>query len=171
MNYKFIFTNIIRVLFLVLLQVTLLNVLPINRFYIMIYPLAILLLPMATPKALVVVIGFVVGFIVDWLSNTSGLHTASLTLMAYSRSFILDNFQPKSGWDKLDVPNVKQQGYAWFFYYTLICFFIHHFAFFFLEVFSFHHFLHTLLKFVLSLASSLILMWLLTLSFFKSNEV
>lgn len=167
MNNKFILTNIIRFAVLIALQVLLLNELPLGRAYIMIYPLAILLLPVFTPRLAVLVLAFFTGLVIDMFSNGGGLHTASLTLIGYSRSYIMDTFQPRSGWDKLDVPNLSQQGVTWFFYYTLICFSIHHLAYFFLEVFSVANFFPTIFKTLISLFGTLLLVWMISLFFMR----
>lgn len=170
MNNKFIVSNIIRILLLIALQVLLLNELPFGRVYMMVYPLAILLLPVFTPRVLVLVLSFVLGLIIDWFSNGGGIHTASLTLIGYLRSYILDTFQPRSGWDKLDEPTLAQQGTTWYFYYTLISFSIHHFAYFYLEVFSFSNFFTTLFKTFLSIISSLLIVWIVSYFFNRNNR-
>lgn len=171
MNNKILFTNIIRFVLLIALQVLLLNELPFGNSYIMIYPLAILLLPVSTPRVSVLLLAFFTGLIIDIFSNGGGLHTATLTAVGYLRSYILDTFQPRSGWDKLDVPNLSQQGVTWFFYYSLIFFTIHHFIYFFLEVFSFANFFSTILKTLLSLLSSLLIVWIISLFFMRKSRV
>ncbi|MDB5226022.1 MAG: rod shape-determining protein MreD [Bacteroidota bacterium] len=170
MNNKFLLSNIIRFVLLIALQVLLLNELPLNRAYLMIYPLIILLLPVFTPRLAVLFIAFFTGMIIDVFSNGGGLHTAALTAVGYLRSYILDTFQPRSGWDKLDVPNISQQGLTWFFYYSLIFFSIHHWLYFFLEVFSFTNFFATIFKTMISLFGSLLLMWILTLFFMRNSR-
>ena len=119
MNNKFIINNTLRFVFLIGLQLLLLNELPFGRVYIMIYPLFILLLPVFTPRIAVLLLAFFTGIIVDVFSNGGGLHTASLLLICYLRTFILDTFQPKSGWDKLDEPTLSQQGVNWYFFQIL----------------------------------------------------
>lgn len=168
MNNKFILTNTIRFSLLIALQILLLNELPLGRAYIMICPLAILLLPVFTPRLVVLFLAFFTGLIIDIFSNGGGLHTAALTAVGYSRRFVLDTFQPRSGWDKLDEPTLSQQGIVWYFYYTLIMFSIHHFLYFFLEVFSFTNFFSTIFKTIISLAGSLTLVWIISF-FLKRN--
>jgi hypothetical protein len=136
----------------------------------MVYPLTILLLPVFTPRLAVLFLSFFTGMIMDAFSNGGGLHMASLTAIGFLRSFILDTFQPPSGWDKLDVPNISQQGMTWFFYYSLILFSIHHFLYFFLEVFSFANLITTLIKIVVSLFCSLLLVWILSLFFMRNTR-
>lgn len=168
MNNKFVIINSVRFVLLIALQVLLLNELPFGKVYIMVYPLFILLLPVFTPRIVVVLLAFITGLIIDIFSNGGGLHTATLTTVGYLRSYVLDTFQPQSGWDKLDVPNISQQGVTWFFYYSLILFSIHHFLYSFLEVFSFSNFFSTIFKTIFSLAASLVVVWSICL-FFKRN--
>jgi hypothetical protein len=136
----------------------------------MIYPCAILLLPVAMNRTLVVIIAFICGLILDLFSNGHGLHTASLTLLGYLRFFILKYFQPKSGWDKLDVPNLYQQGINWFINYVLLSIFVHHTYYFFLESFSAYSIFSTLKRLVLSIILSTISIILINLFFLKENK-
>lgn len=170
MNNKFIINNTLRFVFLIGLQLLLLNELPFGRVYIMIYPLFILLLPVFTPRIAVLLLAFFTGIIVDVFSNGGGLHTASLLLIGYLRTFILDTFQPKSGWDKLDEPTLSQQGVNWYFFYILILFSIHHLVYFFLELFSISNFVTTFFKTIFSLISSLSLVWLISLFFARKTK-
>jgi len=170
MNSKFVITNSIRFVLLIALQVLLLNELPLGRVYIMIYPLTILLLPVFTPRLVVLFLAFFTGLIIDIFSNGGGLHTATLTAIGYSRSYVLDTFQPRSGCDKLDVPNVSQQGVTWFFYYSLIMFSLHHLLYFFLEVFSFANFFSTIFKTIISLFGSLLIVWMISLFFMRNSR-
>ncbi|MFN8285095.1 MAG: hypothetical protein U0U67_17875 [Chitinophagales bacterium] len=170
MNNKFIINNTLRFVFLIGLQLLLLNELPFGRVYIMIYPLFILLLPVFTPRIAVLLLAFFTGLMVDAFSNGGGLHTATLLLIGYLRSFILDTFQPKSGWDKLDEPTLSQQGVTWFFYYTLILFLIHHVIYFSLELLSISNFVTTFFKSIFSLISSLSVVWLISLFFTRKSK-
>lgn len=170
MNNSYIYTNIIRIILLLFIQIFILDIIPFGYFYIMIYPCAILLLPVAMNRTLVVMIAFICGLILDLFSNGHGLHTASLTLLGYLRFFILKYFQPKSGWDKLDVPNLYQQGINWFINYVLLSIFVHHTYYFFLESFSAYSIFSTLKRLVLSIILSTISIILINLFFLKDNK-
>lgn len=171
MNKEFIYINTIRTVFFLILQIFLFNILPIGIFYIMVYPAAILLFPNATRKVLIVIIAFSCGFILDWFSNGNGLHTASLTFLGYSRSYILEYIRPISGWTKIDVPNIYQQGFKWVATYTTIAIIIHHSVYFFLESFSAINVLFTLKKMVLSSIMSIAIILLINLLFLKNNKL
>lgn len=171
MNFNFIYTNIIRIAIILLLQIFLFDKLPTGIFYIMVYPITILLLPIAVPRAIVVIISFVIGFILDWFSNGNGLHTASLTFMGYIRGFILTNFQPRSGWDKLDVPNIYQQGVQWFVYYITVCLFIHHTSYYIFEALSAGSWLYTIQKSIFSFFASTITILLINILFLKNRKL
>ncbi len=171
MYNKFILVNSIRFLVLIGIQILLLNELPLGRIYLMIYPLFILLLPVITPRIIILLIAFLTGILIDIFSNGGGLHTSALTLIGYLRSYILNTFQPKSGWDKLDEPTLASQGITWYFYYTLIGFSIHHFVYFFLELFSFSNFISTFFKSIFSLLGSLFIVWLISLFVMRKTKV
>lgn len=171
MNNSFIYTNIVRITLLLLVQIFLLNVLPFGIFYIMIYPLGILLLPIQMKRVWVVVLAFVCGAILDWFGNGGGLHTASLTFLGYFRGYILNYYRPKSGWDKFDVPNIYKQGITWFTYYISIGLIAHHFVYFSLESFSSIHILFTIRKMLLSMIMSFIVIMLINLLFLRNNKL
>lgn len=171
MYNNFIFINSLRFVLLIGIQILLLNELPLGKVYLMVYPLFILLLPVSSPRIVVLIIAFFTGVIIDIFSNGGGLHTASLVLIGYLRSYILNTFQPKSGWDKLDEPTLSSQGVTWYFYYTLIAFSIHHFVYFFLEVFSLSNFIATFFKTLFSLIGSLFIVWLISLFVMRKSKV
>ena len=171
MNSNFIYANIIRIIFFLIIQLFLFNMLPIGIFYIMVYPIVILLFPVATRNVLVVIIAFICGFILDWFSNGNGLHTASLTFLGYSRSYILNYIKPTSGWTKIDIPNIYRQGFKWFVGYITIAILIHHSVYFFLEAFSSVNILFTLRKMILSSIMSVGIILLINLLFLKNNKI
>lgn len=170
MNSSFIYVNIIRIIFFLIIQLFLFNMLPVGIFYIMVYPIVILLFPVATKKVVVVIVAFICGFILDWFSNGNGLHTASLTFLGYSRSYLLNYLKPASGWTKIDVPNIYQQGFKWFASYVAFAVLIHHTIYFLLESFSSVNILFTLRKMILSAIMSIVIILLINLLFLKNNK-
>src|SRR5436190_19071296 len=95
-----IYKNVIKFLFLVLLQVILLNHVQwsgyINPY---IYILFIMLLPVETPNWLVLMLGLLIGIVIDMFSNTSGLHAASTVLMAFARPGVLRLISPRDDYE------------------------------------------------------------------------
>src|SRR3954463_13540886 len=98
--YIKIFQNVKRFIFLILLQVLILNHVQWSGFvnpYV--YILFILLLPIETPKSFVLLLAFTIGIVIDMFSNTAGLHAASSTLLAYARPFVLKAISPREDYE------------------------------------------------------------------------
>jgi rod shape-determining protein MreD len=135
---------------LVLIQVLVLNQVQFSGFvnpYI--YILFVMLLPLNSPKYAVLILGFLIGFTVDIFSNSLGIHAAATTLIAFVRPAIIRAISNREE-DRSEYPGLKQNSFRWFLYYTIIMVFIHHLAFFFLEVFAFSDLLQTLYRVFLS---------------------
>ena len=104
----------------------------------------LLFLPLGTPVAVQLLLGFGVGLLVDITDDTGGLHAAAATLLMYARPWVLRLLTPRDGYDTQDSVNVHQMGWQWFLVYLLVLVSLHHLAFFFLELGSFRHPLLTL---------------------------
>ncbi len=135
---------------LVLVQVLIFNQVHlggyINPF---IYILFIMLLPVYTPRYLLLFAGFFLGLAIDVFSNTLGMHAAATVFIAYIRPFVIRSISNREE-DRHEFPGLKQNSFSWFLYYAIIMVFSHHIIFFYLEFFTFTHFLTTLLRVVLS---------------------
>jgi rod shape-determining protein MreD len=150
-----------RFAILVLVQVLLFNQVHLGGFinpYV--YVLFILLLPVSMPRYQVLLLSFLTGIVIDWFSNTLGLHAAASVLMGFVRFPVIKLITQKES-DQSDFPGLMQTGTRWFLLYLSILVVIHHFFLFFIEVFSFENFHLTLLR---SLASSLFTVFILFLS-------
>ncbi len=121
-----------------------------------IYILFVMLLPVNTPRYLLLISGFLLGLAVDVFSNTLGMHAAATTFIAFIRPFVIRSISSREE-DRHEYPGLKQNSLSWFFYYALIMVFSHHFVFFYLEFFTFSHFLTTLLRVGLSTLFSVFL--------------
>ena len=135
---------------LVLIQVLILNYIQFSGYvnpYI--YILFILLLPVSIPRYVLVLLGFLIGLVIDIFSNTPGMHASATTFIAFARPYIIDVISPRE-MDKSDYPGLSQYGFRWFLYYSAILIFLHHVFFFYVEVFSFINFFHTLFRSILS---------------------
>jgi len=115
-----------------------------------IYILFILLLPFSIPGWLLLVIGFITGFAVDYSMNTLGLHTSATLVLSFVRPFVLSWMSYRDDLNRFDSPGIGNSGVEWFVRYVLIMVFIHHFTLFIFETFSFYHFHMTLLRILLS---------------------
>ena len=149
---------ILQFLVLVLLQVFILNNVQlgglINPY---IYILFIILLPINTPKWLLLVSGFVLGMSIDIFSHTPGMNSSATVFMAFVRPYVLEIIAPREGYEKDSSPRLKIYGFAWFLRYTFILVLAHHFVLFYVEVFRFSDFFLTFSRVILSTIFSTLL--------------
>lgn len=154
--------HIIRFIVLLIIQTLVLNQLEIGLgIQMMVYPLFIVLLPFELGIIAIMVIAFAMGVAIDSISNTYGLHTSSLLLVAYLRPLIFKMFSPRDGYDNLKEGNMYEMGPRWFIYVFGLLLFIHHLWFFTLEIFRMDDFFFILQKVLLSLPLSFLLCLLL----------
>jgi rod shape-determining protein MreD len=131
---------------LIILQVFVLdNVHFLGAFLPILYIYALLRWPADMSTSLVLVLGFFMGFSVDVLSNTPGLHASATTLMAFLRYPTLRLFVSKDDLGSKDV-NEQSLGIAAFWKYAVLLVVIHHTTLFLLESFSFVHVWMLLIK-------------------------
>src|SRR5690606_5801534 len=150
--------NILRFIFLLLVQVLVLNQIEIGfGIQLMIYPLFILLLPVDTNVSGLLLLAFLLGISIDAMSNTYGLHASALLIVAYFRPIIFKLFAPRDGYDSLIEANLRTMGYKWFINTFGILLLMHHFWFFMLEMFTLNEFAFILQKTALSAPLSFLL--------------
>lgn len=168
---KLIITHIIRFIMFVLVQTLVFNQLEIGLgIQIMIYPLFLILLPFETNILVLLSLAFVMGFCIDSISNTYGLHTSSLLLLAYLRPLIFGVFSPREGYDSLKEASIFEMGQRWFISVFGILLTIHHLWFFMLEMFKMNEILFILQKTILSVPLSFLLCILLQVIFVKKPK-
>jgi len=98
---------IVQLILLILAQIIVFNSLQFSTtVYIMIYPLLLLLLPFNIGILTGMTIGFVYGLIIDYFSNTFGLHASASILIMYMRPTILKYIAPKNGYDLTLIPSI-----------------------------------------------------------------
>jgi rod shape-determining protein MreD len=155
---KEIYKNIGNFIFLVLLQVLILNNIEFSGFinpYL--YVLFILLLPFETPKWVLLTVSFILGITIDIFSNTLGMHAFASVSIAYIRPYILKIFAPREGYDATLKPGLQSFGIEWLIKYAVIMVLIHHTLLFYVEAFKFQLFFATLLRVILSTIFTVIL--------------
>ena len=129
--------NIFRWVLLMAIQILILNNIYLGgAFNPYLYVLIILSLPLEMSGLLVLLIGFFTGFTLDVFSHTMGLHTMSLTLMAYLRPMVLSLIQPRDGFEFGSKASITDFGWSKYLMYVLILVFTHHLVLFVLEGFS-----------------------------------
>lgn len=169
-----IWNNVKRFLFLVLVQVVLLNHVQwsgyVNPY---VYILFILLLPMETPSWLVLLVAFFTGLVIDMFGNTSGLHAAASTFLAFARPGILRLISPRDDYEAETAFSPQKMGLNWFLAYVSMLTLLHHLFYFYTEVFRFSEFFLTFFKALVNSAISIVLMLIGIYLFgkpLKSNE-
>lgn len=125
-----------------------------------VYILFIILLPFTIPKVVLLLSAFLIGLVMDLFMGTPGVHSSATVLMAFSRPFVMSLFSPREGYQTGTYPRLTQFGLEWFVKYTVMLVLIHHFALFYLEIFTFSHFFSTFFRAILSsLLTSLIIIF------------
>jgi rod shape-determining protein MreD len=163
--------NIGRFALLLFLQILVINYIQISSMVMpFIYILAILMLPFNTPKWLLLISAFILGFFMDVFSETMGLNMAATVLIAFVRPTILNSISFGRDFNNDDSPSMKNLGVDWFISYALIMILIHHSAIFFLEVFRWNELGTTLLRILYSSVATLVLVLLSQLLFVFRKE-
>ena len=161
--------NILRFLFFILLQVTIIRHLDLGIFFNpFIFIGAILMLPFRMDKSLVLLVAFTAGLIIDMFYNTMGMNAAACSLMAFCRPAVLQFYSPAGEYNADATATAGSMGIRWMISYAGTLIFLHHIVLFYLEMFSFHNFFITLLKVILSGLATLLLI-LITQSIFFRN--
>lgn len=143
---------------LVLLQMLLLNNIQFSGYvnpYL--YILFVMLLPFETPRYLLLLLGFFIGLSIDVFSNTPGMHASATTFLAFIRPAIIRLISSRDSLEVNTPPRLINMGVGWFLRYTIILVLAHHIFLFYIEVFTFEGFFHTLTRSLLSSAFTIIM--------------
>lgn len=93
-------------LLLIALQVWMFSPLYLFRYATpFVYPVVLLLLPVGTSPVALTLCGFIIGFIIDMLEGTPGLHTSTLTALAFARNVLIRPFTNDQ--THADLPPIK----------------------------------------------------------------
>lgn len=170
--------NVIRFILLVLIQVLLLNKIPLRwwaspgaipPYTPFIYPLFILLLPLSTPVWFMLLSGFALGITVDTFMDTGGMHAAACVLMAFMRTRVLTTLLPKRLSEYQNTaPNIKSMGWTPFLTYSAVLLALHHTFYYIIEVWNFQSIGYLIIKILVSLITSMIFVALYSLLFSSS---
>jgi len=166
---KLLTTNIIRTLFILVIQLVLLKRIDLtfqgfNYVHLTIYSIIIALLPYKTPKTLVVLIGFTLGLFVDIFYDSLGVHAGATAFIAYARHYVLLLLSPTEGY-KTDTLTPSSYGIAWFLSYLGILVFVHLLVLYSYEAFSPVYIKEILLRTIFSFLASLFVLTIGTLIF------
>jgi hypothetical protein len=152
--------NIFRLLIFVLVQVYVLNKIPhLHRFVIpYLYFLFILWLPFSMSRMSLLVSGFFAGLLLDYFTNTPGLHAAACVLIAYLRPFIITVLIPKDTAEfNYREPSPRAMGWAPYSLYVFLLTLAHHFYLLFLELLHFGTITDFLIKVLATTGISMLL--------------
>jgi len=152
-------------IFLLLIQILLLKNVQVGLFdqyviSVFVYPLIIITLPLSFPRSLLTTVAFFIGLFIDLFYDSPGVHTAALVLTAFVRSYILRFVEPRGGYGNDDAPNFSKYGTGWYLGFVATLLFIHIFAYFSLDAFTFIFLGKILMNTIISFMASYVLILL-----------
>lgn len=163
--------NIIRFIIILLLQVLIFNNIHVSGYvYPAFYVYFILLLPFETPGWLLLGSAFLMGLGVDFFTNSIGLNAAASVFTAFLRTGTINMLKSKKEYEPGITPGIRDLGFRWFFFYSLILITAHHGALFFLEAFSLKNWMQTLHRIAASSLATLILVLLAQFFYFRQDK-
>lgn len=163
-----ILQHIIRFFVLTSIQILILNNVQISGYINpFVYILFVMLLPPKMPKAIVLILAFMMGFTIDVFSDSYGVHSSATVLLAFLRPKVLALVSVKGGED-LEAIGIKQLRINRFFTYSSILCLIHHFTLFYIEAFRLNEFFDTFLRALYSSFFSILM--ILMIESLRSNQ-
>ncbi|MBK8701591.1 MAG: hypothetical protein IPN29_19390 [Saprospiraceae bacterium] len=168
MNSSLIYANLWRFVLYFLFQVIVcrrvdLSIGSFHYIHLLIYPLPVFMLPMKTPKAMMLIIAFVFGLMIDGFYNSPGVHAAALVFSAYIKSIILRFLEPFEGYNTDDYPTISKMGIGWYLSFISLLMLLHCFIYFSVEAFSFVYFFDIFMNTIFSFITSMSVIFLLQL--------
>ena len=171
--------NIIRFVFLMLIQVYILDKIRLHQMLTpYIYFMFILWLPFKLNRTLLMLIAFLLGFTLDSFRHFPGFHAAACVLIAYVRPFLINLLIPQQGAEiSYEEPSFKSMGGILpYLIYAGVLSLLHNAWLFLLEAWQFGDVWYFLVKTFLSTAVSLLLVLITELLFtrkqrFRTNTV
>lgn len=150
------FTNIVRFVLLVLVQVLVFNRLNFFGFINpMVYILFLYWYPIKENRSAFIVLGFLLGLCIDFLSDTMAIHAASTTTIAYFRPAIMRFvFGVNYEFQSFKLSNATRVQQITFLALLII---VHHLVFFSLEIFSWDNLLLILKKVISTGVATMVL--------------
>lgn len=158
----------LRLLGLLVADIFLVSRLEIGIYFVPhIYFLGLLLMPVRTSKAVMLILAFFVGLAMDLFLNTGGIHAAASTLLAFIRIFTLRFYLAPEDEDNNISPGLYTFGTRKYLIYSSVLILIHQLAFFSLEVFNPGSILLILKKTLASSILNIVLLVLIQMLFMK----
>ena len=132
------------------------------------YIFFIIYFPLKTNRSIFILIAFFTGLIIDFFSDTHGMHAAACLSIAYFRTYFLKIFFGMAY--KHQVVKFKHLEFKQNFFYLITMIFTHHVILFSLEVFSLDHLNIIFKKTICSLIFSFILIIIFFEFFIKKSK-
>lgn len=166
---RLLLNNIIRFSVILILQVLVLKGVNLNignfeYFHLIVYPVAIMLLPFYMPKPYVLLIAFASGIFVDIFYDSLGVHASACLIMAYLRPTILGVLEPRGGYT-YEVPGLGNTEIPWFAGYTSIMLLVFMLFYFIMEAFSYVYFIRITLSTIFSFLISILFIFVYQIIF------
>jgi rod shape-determining protein MreD len=136
----------------------------------MIYICFILSLPYQTPQWAVILLGFFIGMTIDFFTGALGLHALATLVVAFIRPLVIHIIPLRVEREEHLRPILYDMKFVWYIQYVFLMTLIHHFMFFFIDRFSFHHFLQTLIVVLSNTVCSIICVFIIQILFYKSSK-
>lgn len=169
-----LFKNIIRFIFIMFIQIFVLNKIPpLHQFIVpYFYFVFILWLPFKMGRSALLLISFSVGMVVDMFFKTPGLHAAACVLIAFVRPFLINLLLPKEATDwGNEEPSKKTMGPVPYATYLVILTLLHHFYLILLEWMQFGSFFYFIGKLVATTLISLFLIMIADLFLNRKSKL
>lgn len=171
---KNILSHIIRFLFLILLQVFIVNNIDLGNanYYIspFIYITFLFVLPNSTNLFALIFLGFILGLTMDFFMDTYGIHASASTLIAFIRPTFSKQLEDPNSYPENNNLTVYLGDRFKYIYYISLLSFIYCFWLFLLEEFSFKYLHIILLKAVLSSICSVLFILIGQFLFFSKSK-
>ncbi|HPH62659.1 MAG TPA: rod shape-determining protein MreD [Paludibacteraceae bacterium] len=132
------------------------------------YVLFLITLPSNISRTSLLLIGFVMGLIIDIFSGTPGYNAFASVLVTYAAPLLQKMFGPREDHDIMIIPSFKSYRIGMFIQYALVLVIIHHFSFFIIEYGSLSHIGSILLK--TGLSSLFTMLLIIVVETFKSKR-
>ncbi|MCS6820659.1 MAG: Rod shape-determining protein MreD [Microscillaceae bacterium] len=147
MNNTNIFRQIAYFFLYILIQIFLAkNLVLFEVAFCFVYVGFLLLLPLDTDRLVLLLLGFVLGLMIDSFYDTLGIHAFACVFIAYLRPWLISLLAEQ----EVNYISIHQTGWGWFSTYSLPLIFIHHLLIFFIEATSFQYLATTIVKVVSS---------------------
>lgn len=124
---------------------------------VIIYPLLLIILPVNTPAALVVIISFLSGMSIDFFYDSPGVHTSALVMTGFLRRYILNVLEPRIGYNVGDTPLAVSRSDYWYYIFAGTMLIIHLFVYYLIAYFSLEYIVDIFIKTILTFLVSMLL--------------